>query len=247
MTSHCARGGWILGNTIDGTHAEFVRIPFADTSLMAVPADADDDALVMLSDILPTAYECGVCTGGVQPRSAVAIVGAGPVGLAALMTAQLFSPSLLAVIDIDDNRLAVARKLGATHTIHNGDGQAAATLRTLTKLQGVDVAIEAVGVPPTFALCQDIVAVGGRIANIGVHGKPVELHLDTLWSHNITLTTRLVDTVSAPLLLRLVLAGRLDPRKLISHAFKLDDMMQAYDTFLDAAHEKALKVIVRAA
>ena len=247
MYSHCASGGWILGNTIDGTQAEYVRIPFADTSLYHVPAGADEDALVMLSDILPTGFECGVLNGQVKPGDAVAVVGAGPVGLAALLTAQFYSPAELIMIDLDENRLAVAKTFGATRTVSSADGKAVEKVMALTAGKGVDVAIEAVGIPATFDLCQDVVAAGGHIANVGVHGKGVTLKLERLWSHNITLTTRLVDTVTTPMLLRIVGAGRLAPRKLITHEFALDQMMAAYDTFGNAAKEKALKVILRSA
>jgi alcohol dehydrogenase len=245
MYSHCANGGWILGNTLDGTQAEYVRIPFADTSLYAVPAGADEDALVMLSDILPTGFECGVLNGAVKPGDTVAIVGAGPVGLAALLTAQLFSPSEIIMIDLDDNRLEVAKSFGATQAVNSKDGKAVDRVMGLTQKKGVDVAIEAVGTPITFGICQDILAAGGHLANIGVHGKGVELKLEKLWDRNVTITTRLVDTVTTPMLLKSVLSGRLKPKKLITHEFKLDEMMKAYDTFADAAKEKALKVILR--
>jgi alcohol dehydrogenase len=245
MYSHCeSGGGWVLGHTIDGTQAEYVRIPFADTSLYPVPKGADEDALVMLSDILPTGYECGVLNGAVKPGDTVAIVGAGPVGLAALLTAQLYSPSELIVVDLDPNRLEVAKKLGATQVI--GGAGAARQVMQLTGGRGVDVAIEAVGIPETFDICQDVVAAGGHIANVGVHGRSVELKLGKLWAHNITLTTRLVDTVTTPLLLEIVLSGKLQPRRLITHEFRLEELMKAYDTFADAAREKALKVLVRA-
>jgi alcohol dehydrogenase len=247
MYSHCRNGGWILGNTIDGTQAEYVRVPFADTSLYHVPDRADEDALVMLSDILPTGFECGVLNGAVKPGDTVAIVGAGPVGLAALLTAQLFSPAEIMLIDVDDNRLEAAKSLGATQAIPGKDGKAVERVMVLTTDKGVDVAIEAVGTPATFGLCQDIVAAGGHLANIGVHGKSVELKLEKLWDRNITITTRLVDTVTTPMLLKSVMSGRLKPKKLITHEFKLNDMMKAYDTFGDAAAQKALKMIIHAA
>ncbi len=246
MYSHCANGGWILGNTIDGTQAEYVRIPFADTSLYAVPAHADEDALVMLSDILPTGFECGVLSGAVKPGDSVAIVGAGPVGLAALLTAQLFSPAEIVVIDLDDNRLEVAKSFGASQVINSKDGKAVERVMRITKNVGVDVAIEAVGTPATFELCADLVAAGGHLANIGVHGKSAELKLQRLWDRNITITTRLVDTVSTPMLLKTLLAGKLNPKRLITHEFKLGEMMKAYDTFANAAKETSLKVIIRA-
>ena len=245
MYSHCADGGWILGHLINGTQAEYVRIPHADGSLYQVPPGADEDALVMLSDILPTGFECGVLNGTVKPGDTVALVGAGPVGLAALMTAQFFSPAESIMIDIDDNRLEVSRKFGATQAVNSRDGKAAERVMSLTKNKGVDVAIEAVGVPATFDICQDIVAAGGHLANIGVHGKSVELKMARLWSHNITLTTRLVDTVTLPMLLKTVLSGKLQPRLLITHEFGLNDLMKAYDVFGNAAKEKALKMLLK--
>jgi len=244
MYSHCKTGGWILGNEIDGTQAEYVRTPHADTSLYPIPAGADDEALVMLSDILPTGFECGVLNGKVAPGSTVAIVGSGPIGLATLLTAQFYSPAQIIVIDLDDKRLEVARRFGATATINSADGQAAATVKTLTGGRGVDTAIEAVGIPATFSLCQDLVAAGGVIANIGVHGEKVDLHLERLWSHNISITTRLVDTVSTPMLLKTVQSGKIDPTRLITHRFKLDQILDAYDVFGRATETGALKVIV---
>jgi alcohol dehydrogenase len=244
MCSHCEQGGWILGNTIDGTQAEFVRIPWADTSLHHIPENADAEAMVMLSDILPTGYECGVLNGRVKPGDTVAIVGAGPVGLATLLTAKLYTPAEIIMIDIDDHRLDVANHLGATRLINNSDGKAMAKVMTMTHGKGVDVAIEAVGVPATFDLCQTIIAPGGHIANVGVHGESVSLHLETLWSQNITITTRLVDAVTTQLLLKTVMSGRLQPAQLISHRFMLRDAMSAYDTFSHAAGEQTLKVIL---
>ena len=246
MYSHCTTGGWILGNEIDGTQAEYVRIPHADTSLYAIPTGADEEALVMLSDILPTGFECGVLNGKVQPGATVAIVGAGPVGLAALLTAQFYSPAQIISIDLDDSRLAVAKRFGATDTINSSDGNAAAKLMALTGDRGVDTAIEAVGVPDTFLLCQDIVAAGGTIANIGVHGVKVDLHLERLWSQNITLTTRLVDTAATPMLLKAVQAKKVDPSQLVTHHFSLAQVEDAYDTFGHAAKTQALKVIIEA-
>ena len=244
MFSHCRHGGWILGNTIDGTHAEYARIPYADTSLHHLPQDADEDTFVMLSDILPTGFECGVLNGHVKPGDTVAIVGAGPVGLAALMTAQLYSPTVIFMIDVDDNRLKVAQSFGATSVINSADGQAGKKVMQMTNGAGVDVAIEAVGVPATFDICQAILTPGGHLANIGVHGKPVELHLEKLWDRNITLTTRLVDTATTPMLLKIVQAGKLKPGQLVTHRFPLHDAMKAYDTFANAATEAALKVVL---
>jgi len=246
MYSHCTTGGWILGNSIDGTQAEYVRIPHADMSLYAIPADADEEALVMLSDILPTAMECGVLNGRVQPGCSVAIVGCGPIGLAALLTAKFYSPAEIIAIDLDDGRLAVAKRFGATTTINSGDGHAAEAVMKLTERRGVDTAIEAVGVPATFELCQQIVAAGGNIANIGVHGVKVDLHLEQLWDRNITITTRLVDTVSTPMLLKTLCSHQLDPTPLITHRFKLDQIVEAYETFADAAKTRALKVLIEA-
>jgi len=245
MYSHCRNGGWILGNTIDGTQAEFVRIPHADTSLYALPPEADEEAAAMLSDIFPTGLECGVLNGQVKPGDIVAIVGAGPVGLAALITAQLYSPAEIVMVDVDGNRLDVARSFGATNVVNSSDGNAIERIISLTKSAGVDVAIEAVGIPATFDICQSIIAPGGRIANVGVHGKSVELHVEKLWSQNITLTTRLVDTTTTPMLLQAVLSGRINAKKLVSHRFELSEIMKAYDTFGNAAKERVLKVILK--
>jgi alcohol dehydrogenase len=245
MYSHCEDGGWILGHLIDGTQAEYVRVPHADTSLYVLPAASDEDALAMLSDIFPTGFECGVINGQVKPGDTVAIVGAGPVGLAALMTAQYYSPSEIVMIDPDESRLEVAKSLGATQTVGVVGEAAVRAVQALTGGAGVDVAIEAVGVPATFDVCQGIVAPGGRIANVGVHGKSVELHLERLWSHNITLTTRLVDTVTTPMLLKMALSGRLQPLRLVTHRFPLSEAMKAYETFSNASRERTLKVVLK--
>lgn len=246
MYSHCTTGGWILGNTIDGTQAEFVRIPHADTSLHHIPDGADEEALVMLSDILPTGFECGVLNGKVQPGSTVAIVGAGPIGLAALLTAQFYSPAEVIMVDLDDNRLEVAKRFGATAVVNSANGKAKETILAMTGKRGVDTAIEAVGIPATFELCQKIIAPGGTIANVGVHGTKVDLHLEELWDRNITISTRLVDTVSTPMLLKSMGSQKIDPRQLITHRFKLDQIIEAYETFGSAAKTKALKVIIEA-
>jgi len=246
MYSHCTTGGWILGNMIDGTQAEYVRIPHADTSLYRIPDGADEEALVMLSDILPTGFECGVLNGKVEPGSTVAIVGAGPIGLAALLTAQFYSPARIIMIDFDENRLAVAKRFGATDTVDAGQGNAAGAVMRMTSGRGVDTAIEAVGVPESFLTCQDIVAPGGTIANVGVHGVKVDLHLERLWSHNITIKTRLVDTVTTPMLLKTVCAHKIGPKQLITHRFPLDKILDAYDTFGRAADTHALKVVIAA-
>jgi alcohol dehydrogenase len=226
MYSHCVSGGWILGNKIDGTQAEFVRIPHADTSLYRIPDGADEEALVMLSDILPTGFECGVLNGKVEPGSTVAIVGSGPVGLAALLTARFYSPAEIIMVDLDDNRLETAKRFGATAVINT--------------------AIEAVGIPATFELCEAIIAPGGTIANVGVHGVKVDLHLENLWDRNITITTRLVDTVSTPMLLETLRSRRLDPKLLITHRFTFEQILDAYETFAHAADTRALKVIIAA-
>ena len=244
MYSHCTTGGWMLGHTIDGTQAEFVRIPHADSSLHPIPDGADEEALVMLSDILPTGFECGVLNGKVKPGSSVAIVGSGPIGLASLLTAQFFAPAEIIMVDVDDSRLAVAQRFGATATVNSAQGDAAAQVMKLTGGRGVDTSIEAVGIPATFKLCQDIVAAGGTIANVGVHGCKVDLDLERLWSHNVTITTGLVDTFSVPMLLKTVQSKRVDAKQLITHRFKLTEILQAYDTFSRAAETKALKVII---
>jgi alcohol dehydrogenase len=246
MYSHCENGGWILGHLIDGTQAEYVRIPFADTSLYHIPEGSDEEALVMLSDILPTGFECGVLNGQVKPGDTVAIVGAGPIGLASLLTAQFYSPSEIIMIDPDDYRLAVSKKLGATQTINNKKENAIEKVKEFTGKKGADSVIEAGGIPETFELCQSLVAPGGRIANVGVHGKSVDLHLERLWAHNITITTRLVDTITTPMLLKTVQSKKLNSKQLITHHFKLSEIIQAYDTFQHAEREKALKVILTA-
>jgi alcohol dehydrogenase len=243
MYSHCADGGWQLGHLIDGTQADLVRIPHADQSLHRIPAGcSDEEPLVMLSDILPTGFECGVLNGEVKPGDTVAIVGAGPIGLSCLLTAQFYSPGRIFMVDGDPNRLEVAKLFGASQGFAPAD--AGREIMLATGGRGVDVAIEAVGVPESFTLCTEIVAAGGHVANVGVHGRSVTLHLEKLWAHNITIRTRLVDTVTTPMLLKTIEAGRLAPRGLITHRFPLGKIMDAYDTFSHAAREKALKVIL---
>jgi alcohol dehydrogenase len=244
MYSHCEKGGWILGHLIDGTQAEYARIPFADNSLYHIPENGDEEAVVMLSDILPTGFECGVLNGQIKPGDTVAIVGAGPIGLAVLLTAQFYTPATIIMIDIDDHRLQETKTFGATHTINSQKEDAIAKVFGITDNKGVDVAIEAVGVPATFELCESIIAPGGHIANIGVHGKSVTLHLERSWSKNITITTRLVDTVTTPMLLKTVSSKKIDPTKLITHRFALQNIIQAYDSFQNAARDKTLKVIL---
>lgn len=244
MYSHCEHGGWILGNTIDGTQAEYVRIPYADTSLYHAPKEVPEDALVMLSDILPTGFECGVLKGRIKPGDTVVIVGSGPIGLAALLTAQFYSPAEVIMVDVDEGRLKVAKKFGATVTINSEKENPVERIMKLTGDRGVDVAIEAVGIPAAFDICQSVVAAGGHIANIGVFGESVDLHMEQLWSRNITLTTRLVDTVTTPMLLKSVEAGKLHPEKLVTHHFPLKEIEKAYDTFSHAREKNALKVVL---
>jgi len=244
MYSHCTTGGWILGNTIDGTQAEYVRIPHADTSLYPIPGGADEEALVMLSDILPTGFECGVLNGKVQPGGTVAIVGAGPIGLAALLTAQFYSPADVIMIDLDHSRLAVAERFGATKIVDSSREDPVAMVMSATGERGADTVIEAVGTSATFELCQQLVAPGGIIANIGVHGQKADIHLEKLWSQNITITTRLVDTVSTPMLLKTLASRKLEPSQLITHRFRLDQILDAYDNFGHAAKTQALKVLI---
>lgn len=245
MYSHCESGGWILGHKIDGTQAEYVRIPHADTSLYPIAPNMDAEALVMLSDVIPTAFECGVLNGKLEnPGISVVIVGAGPIGLGTLLTAQFFSPGKIIMVDRDAHRLAEARRLGASETIDAAEGDAASQIMGLTGGIGADAVIEAVGTPEAFELCQQVVAPGGRIANIGVHGKKVDLHLESLWSQNIAITTRLVDTVTTHILMRAVETGKIAPAALVSHRFPFQRIMDAYDTFARAAETHALKVIV---
>jgi alcohol dehydrogenase len=244
LYSHCADGGWILGHLIDGTQAQQVRIPHADNSMYPIPAGADEEALVMLSDILPTGFEIGVLSGKVKPGDSVVIVGAGPVGLAALLTSQFYSPAKLIVVDADPNRLEVAKRFGATHTIDINVENAVERIFALTDGVGVDVAIEAVGIPASFDTCQEVIAPGGHIANVGVHGKSVELHLEKLWIQNVNISTGLVNTNTTPMLLKTVQSGKIEPGQLITHRFKLDEILQAYEVFGNAAKEKAIKVIL---
>jgi alcohol dehydrogenase len=246
MYSHCTSGGWILGHTIDGTQAEYVRIPHADTSLYHLPSEQDPESYVMLSDIFPTGFECGVINSNVKPGDTLAIVGAGPVGLAALLTAQFYSPARIISVDLDDNRLATARKLGATETVNASSGGAVERILALTGGRGVDCAIEAVGVPSSFEIAAEIITAGGTVAVLGVHGVKVDFHLEKLWCHNITLRTRLVDTVTTPMLLKTVGARKIEPGRLITHHFKFAEILDAYQTFGSAAKNQALKVIIDA-
>jgi alcohol dehydrogenase len=239
-------GGWIFGHLIDGLQAEYARVPFAETSVYKVPEELSDEQVLFLSDILPTAFEVGVLNGGVEPGDTVAIVGAGPIGLAAIMTAQLYTPSHIIAIDMDDSRLARAREFGADVTINNSSVDAVAEVMELTGGLGADVAIEAVGVPATFELCTELIRPGGRVANVGVHGHSVTLHLETLWIRDVTITTGLVDAFTTAKLLKLVADGKLDATPFVTHRFPLSETMSAYDTFGDAAATHALKVVLEA-
>ncbi|MDJ0383538.1 zinc-dependent alcohol dehydrogenase family protein [Streptomyces sp. G-G2] len=234
-------GGWALGHTIDGTQAEYVRVPFADLSVHPLPSDVDSFDALLLADIFPTAYEVGVLNGNVRPGDTVVVVGAGPIGLAAVTTAQLYSPGRIIAVDLADSRLAAARSLGADATV-NAEEEPERLVADLTDGLGADVVMEAVGVPEAFEMCTRMVRPGGHVANIGVHGKPVTLHLEDLWIKDITLTTGLVDTYSTPMLLRMMAAGRLPSSSLITHRFELWQMEEAYDVFSRAAETGALKV-----
>ena len=239
-----AGGGWIFGYLIDGLQAEYARVPFADNSVYKVPEQLTDEQVLFLADILPTSYEVGVLNGMVSPGDVVAIVGAGPIGLAAILTARLYTPGRIVAIDLADSRLESARRFGADITINNSRDEVIAPVMELTDGLGADVVLEAVGVPQTFELATELIRPGGRVANIGVHGKPVTLHLEKLWTRDVTITTGLVDTFSIPQLMRLVASGRLDPSLFATHRFKLADTMAAYDTFADAANTHALKVVL---
>ena len=239
-------GGWIFGHLIDGLQAEYARVPFADTSVYKIPEGLTDEQVLFLADILPTAYEVGVLNGGVTPGDTVAIVGAGPIGLATIMTAKLFTPARIVAIDLADARLGKALDFGADVVVNNGSEDAPARIAELTGGLGVDVAVEAVGVPGTFELCTEIVRPGGSVANVGVHGHPATLHLETLWIKDVTIKTGLVDTNTTPRLLELIAAGRLDPTPFATHRFELADTMEAYDVFADAATTNALKVVLSA-
>jgi alcohol dehydrogenase len=237
-------GGWILGHLIDGTQAEFVRVPFADTSTYLVPKGVADEDILMLADILPTGYEVGVLNGHVQPGDTVAVVGAGPIGLAAITGAKMFSPSNVIAIDLADSRLEAAKRFGADLTFNNTRQDAVAYVQSLTDGLGADVVIEAVGVPASFELCTALVRPGGHVANIGVHGKPATLHLESLWTRDVTITTGLVDTYATPTLLKLVASRQIDVSHFVTHHFGLDDIVSAYDVFARAADTGALKVVI---
>ena len=239
-------GGWIFGHLIDGLQAEYARVPFADTSVYKIPGGLTDDQVLFLADILPTAFEVGVLNGRVEPGDTVAIVGAGPIGLAAIMTAKLYTPGKIVAIDLADARLEKALEFGADYAINNSHEDAVARIMELTGGLGADVAIEAVGVPATFELCAELIRPGGRLANVGVHGHPATLHLEKLWIRDVLITTGLVDTFTTPKLLTLIAEGRLDPTPFATHRFELGETMEAYDTFADAASTNALKVVLTA-
>jgi alcohol dehydrogenase len=237
-------GGWIFGHLIDGLQAEYARVPFADTSVHKVPEHLADEQVLFLADILPTAYEVGVLNGKVDAGDTVVVVGAGPIGLATVMTARLYTPARIVVIDLADARLEKAREFGADVTIQNGREDAVEIVKELTHGLGADVAVEAVGVPETFELCTALVRPGGRVANVGVHGHSATLHLETLWIRDVTITTGLVDTFTTPRLLQLIAQGRLDPTPFATHTFSLAESLVAYETFAAAAETNALKVVL---
>jgi alcohol dehydrogenase len=250
LPSHCLDPegtsgiGWIFGHLIDGTQAELVRVPFADNSLHKLPDGVSDEAAIMLSDILPTGFEIGVRNGGVNPGDVVAVVGAGPVGLSVIMTAGLYGPSRIIAIDLDDNRLALAKTFGASDSVNSGAKDWRDQVLAMTDGLGVDVAIEAVGIPQTFDMCASLIRPGGAVANVGVHGRSVELKLQELWIKDVTITTGLVSATTTGMLLKLVAQGKLSPEKFVSHRFRLDQMIEAYDTFGRAAETKAMKVAI---
>jgi alcohol dehydrogenase len=237
-------GGWILGNTIDGTQAQYVRVPFADNSTYPAPDGVSDEALLMLADILPTGYEVGVLNGRIRPGDVVAVIGAGPIGLSVIMGARLYNPSHIVAIDLADSRLESAKQFGADVVVNNGVTDPATAIAELTDGLGADVAIEAVGIPATFELATTLVRPGGHVANIGVHGQPATLHLEDLWSKDVTITTGLVDTSSTPTLLRLVRGQQLDADRFVTHHFSLEQIDEAYDVFSRAADTGALKVVL---
>ena len=240
-------GGWIFGHLIDGLQAEYARVPFADTSVYKVPAGLSDEQVLFLADILPTAYEVGILNGRVEPGDTVVVVGAGPIGLATIMTAGLHTPGHIVAVDLDDSRLAKALDFGADVVVNSGDGDPIGRVMELTEGMGADVAIEAVGIPETFELCAELIRPGGRLANVGVHGHPATLHLEKLWIRDILITTGLVDTFTTPKLLKLIASGRLDPTAFATHRFSLEETMEAYDVFGAAAETNALKVVLEGA
>ncbi|WAP51296.1 zinc-dependent alcohol dehydrogenase family protein [Arthrobacter sp. ATA002] len=252
LYSHCTGDegqpgiGWIFGHLIDGTQAEYVRVPYANTSMYRLPENVSDEHGVLLSDIFPTGFEIGVQYGQVKPGDVVAVIGAGPVGLAVIATAGLYGAAKVIAVDLDVNRVEQARRFGATHGVNSGEQDWLEQIMAETDGWGVDVAVEAVGIPATFDMCTRIVRPGGNVANVGVHGKPVSLELDRLWIQNIDISTGLVNTNTTSMLLKLIAEGKLPADEFISHRYPLEDIMEAYDTFSRAAETGALKVILNA-
>lgn len=248
LLCHCEApdGGWVLGNSVNGTQAEFTRVPHADNGLHVLPAGLDEEAAVMLSDILPTGFEVGVLAGNVKPGSAVVIIGAGPVGLAALLTAQFFSPAEIIMIDMDEARLEAAKSLGATRTINSASEDYVSIVKDITGGYGADTVIECVGIPVTFEMCQKLVAKGGNIANVGVHGKPVDLYMQDIWGMNIVITTGFVTTATTQMLMKNVASGKIRPQEFVTHRFRLNELEEAYRVFGEAAKNKAIKIILNA-
>ena len=244
LYSHCRNGGWILGYMIDGTQAEYVRTPYADNSLIPLPENVNDEIALLLSDVLPTGHEIGVQYGDVKPGDTVFIAGAGPVGMSVLLTAQFYSPSVIIVCDMDENRLKLAKELGATHTINPASGDVSAQVFAIVGEDGVDCAIEAVGLPATWDMCQDIAKPGGNIAVVGVHGKPVDFHLEKLWIKNLAITTGLVNANTTEMLLKAISTSSADLTKMLTHHFKLSELEQAYDVFKHASENGAMKVVL---
>lgn len=244
LYSHCRNGGWILGYMIDGTQAEYVRTPYADNSLILLPDNVNEEVALLLSDALPTAHEIGVQYAHVKPGDTVFIAGAGPVGMSALLTAQLYSPSVLIMCDMDENRLKLAKELGATHTINPASGNITKQVQDIVGQDGVDVAIEAVGLPATWDMCQDIVKPGGSIAVVGVHGKPVDFKLEKLWIKNLKISTGLVNANTTEMLMKAISSSNVDYTKMLTHHFKFSELEKAYDVFKHAAENQAMKVVI---
>ena len=245
LYAHCQNGGgWILGYMIDGTQAEYVRTPYADNSLIKLPEAVNDEIAVLLSDILPTGHEIGVQYGDVKPGDTVLIAGAGPVGMGVLLTAQFYSPSVIIVVDVDENRLKLAKELGATYTINPSDGDYLQKVHEIVGEDGVDCAVEAVGIPATWDMCQKTVKAGGHIATVGVHGQPVEFNVEKLWIKNLTITTGLVNANTTDMLLKTVSTGKVDLTKMITHHFNIDQLEEAYEVFKHASENGAMKVII---
>lgn len=246
LYSHCRNGGWILGYMIDGTQAEFVRTPYADNSLIKLPDNVDDEVALLLSDALPTSHEIGVQYGDVRPGDTVFIAGAGPVGMSALLTAQLYSPAQIIVCDMDEHRLNMAKALGASHTINPISGNVAQQVFDIVGSDGVDVAIEAVGIPATWDMCQEIVKAGGNIAVVGVHGQSVNFKLEKLWIKNLKISTGLVNTNTTEMLLKAIANSSVDYSQMLTHRFKFSEIEQAYDVFKHASETGAMKVVLLA-